>query len=68
MPNICFHNLLITIKKDVALNLAHISKYCKNYFPITQITYEYGFAYVKSEAAIMNFFVEQLFWIFSEIL
>ena len=54
--------------KDVALYLAHISKYYENYFPITQITYEYGFACVKSEAAITNFLVKPLFWKFSEIL
>ena len=30
------------------LTLVHFSKYYKSYFPITQITYDYGSIYIKS--------------------
>ena len=37
------------------LALAYLSKYCKGYFPKTQITYDCGFPYIKSEAAVPSF-------------
>ena len=29
------------------LALAYLSKYCKSYFPITQITYDFRLPYIK---------------------
>ena len=44
---------------------AHFSKYCKTYFPTTEIN---GFTYIMSEEAVLRFpsFI-QLFATFSEI-
>ena len=35
------------------LTLAHFGKYCDNYFPTTQIIWDYGFTYIMSEVAIL---------------
>ena len=37
------------------LALAYLSKYCNSYFPVTQITYDCGFPYIKLEAAVPSF-------------
>ena len=42
------------------LALAYLSKYCKSYFPITQITYDFRLPYIKSEVAVASLFVKQL--------
>ena len=49
------------------LTLAHFSKHCERYFPTAQIICDYGFTYIKSEAAIptvlLNSFSENSdFW------
>ena len=45
------NNILI----DAVLNLSTFQSICKSYFPTTQITFGYGFKYIKPEVSVPSF-------------
>ena len=61
MRNFCFHeaqvpwNDIFLDYNSILVALTYVRKYCQSYFPITQITYDYGFPYIKPQAAVPSF-------------